>query len=268
MSSPLKWGLKSMPAARSFSLTSYQSLPRIQRSRPGQRPIGSSEEGSEEDMQIKAQEALEKAARPVHMLDSKAEEEGVSISYETCIHVILERLQPITQYQACHDSLEVFLTGFAFPKSAKGRAREATVWLFVSAYDWFTRAMSIAAETNRTLSPEMLKAAKLWLESGQIVEAYVQEKTPETPEWPEVGAAILNCCIVSWPALREEIYPEDIDYLEKDGLLSEEVEKQHSATTKPETMAHAEHATEPQSSNNPHSAATRLANDSKTTKTS
>lgn len=192
-------------AARCISSTpSFHS-----RTLPGQKPRQFEEVPGEEheDSRARAQRFLEESAAPVVVQDME-EFKDILVengSYDTFMLMVLTRLQPILTYCLHHDPME-FLEGFAYSKSAVGRARDATVWLFISAHAWFTRAAAFNAPLLIPLSEDVLRLAELFEKTGVITEKFVEKQGPDVPTWFEVGSMIIDCADQAW-----KILPQDID---------------------------------------------------------
>lgn len=217
---------------------------------PGQKPRLMAQQSEDapaeehEDSQARAQRFLEESAAPVVVQDME-ESKDILVengSYDTFMLMVLTRLQPILVYCLHHDPMEVslcpllyipdiityvlfpkFLEGFAYSKSAVGRAREAAIWLFISAHAWFTRAAAFNAQLLMPLSEDVLRLAELFEKTGIATEKFVEKKGPDVPTWYDVGSMIIDCTDQAW-----KILPEDIDlYGEK---YRENVDEERSET--------------------------------------
>ncbi|GJJ13492.1 hypothetical protein Clacol_007746 [Clathrus columnatus] len=199
-----------------YFLAYKQPVPPYSRSRyppHGKKPFQVIEQTDEEqaaeeyeDSRTRAQRFLEESAAPVVVQDMEHFKEIVDEhgSYETFILLVLTRLQPILVYSAHHDPMK-FLDGFAYSKSAVGRAREATIWLFISAHAWFTRAAAYTAELSIPLPEDVIHVAELFEKAGIAVENYVEKKEPDALPWYDVGTMILNCAEQAWKVLPSTV---------------------------------------------------------------
>lgn len=85
-----------------------------------------------------------------------------------------------------------------------GRARDATLWLFISAHAWFTRAAAHNAPLLIPLSEDVIHLAELFAKAGTAVETYVETKGSDAP-WFDVGTLIVECAHQAWKVLPDDI---------------------------------------------------------------
>jgi hypothetical protein len=85
------------------------------------------------------------------------------------------------------------------------RARDATLFLFISAHAWFIHAMAARSTRSLDIPPAIVKVAEQFAKSGNAVEAYVENKLPEDMGWADVGGAIVDSSSNAWFAMSELI---------------------------------------------------------------
>ncbi|KAF8526708.1 hypothetical protein JB92DRAFT_2870706 [Gautieria morchelliformis] len=189
--------------SRCFSATEYSPYPRHHRGRRVQNQ-GDAPRRSK-DALTNAQESLENAAVAVTEADERLVKElGKTASFETYVKLMLSRLRPVLIYFV-HHGPERFLKGYAPPSSSMARARDATLFLFISAHAWFFHAMAARSTRSLDFPPDIVKVAEQFAKSGNAVEAYVEDKLPEDMGWADVGGAIVDSSSNAWFAMSELI---------------------------------------------------------------
>jgi len=152
-----------------------------------------------------ALERLKNAASAVTEADEHFTKElGSDAAFESYLKLALSRLRPILIYSRYHSDAQ-FLKGYAPPGSSTNRARDAVVYLFVSAQGWFSRAIAAANSSSQNLDPEVLEAADKFRGAVSTIEAYLEDELPEGADWSKVGAAILTTSRDAWGPLRKII---------------------------------------------------------------
>ncbi|KAF8573561.1 hypothetical protein K439DRAFT_1665754 [Ramaria rubella] len=197
-----------LPVVRDFSTSSCLYYARQPRRRPRlfhyENPVEQSKSEAPMNALTESQLVLERAAAKVSEVDEELSTQlKPDTKFEEYAAMALERLKPILYYYAHHD-FDQFLKAYAPPKSSIGRARDASLYLFISAYGWLRHALNAAETHSQDLDPNLAKVAEHFNIAAQLVMTYIEDQMLESTGWPEVGSAIVETSGLLWMVLRED----------------------------------------------------------------
>ncbi|KIJ54079.1 hypothetical protein M422DRAFT_775309 [Sphaerobolus stellatus SS14] len=195
---------------RVFSSAAPRLYPRYDRSKEGLQKMKADWEVKSKEPEPTphelAQGLLERSAQSIMLDDGRLlhainEEKA---TYRDYLRICLSRLHPIILYQYFHEDPLQFAIGYRHRKTAEGRAREATLYLFTSANGWFWRAMKAADRDGVQFDEDMINAMSAFEGLAKQIEEFTTDQSPANRDWVHVALPLVECATDAPKLWKEE----------------------------------------------------------------
>jgi len=186
---------------RLFSATAFSNYPRqtkTTRTLPQEEEVEQDkpiEEEPKETPQELVQATLERAGQAIMLDDGRLLNtiDPEKSTYQENLRICLSRIHPILLYQYFHEKPEEFVIGYAHRKTPQGRARDACLYLFISAVGWFEKALRAARRDGIEFDEELIYVTKEFQKTFNLVEAYINDTLSEGETWTTVASSLVEC---------------------------------------------------------------------------